>query len=108
MLTGLFITLGAVTAGFIAFWVISIVRGKKWRESGLGPIDIGIGFVTNFLDTLGIGSFATMSACFKLFGLVRDEQFRHVFVSHRRRFEAHQPRPSSCTTYPRCLVHYWS
>jgi uncharacterized membrane protein YfcA len=38
------------------------------------PIDYLLGLGINFLDTLGIGSFATMSACFKLFGLVRDEQ----------------------------------
>ena len=32
-----------------------------------------IGFVTNFFDTLGIGSFATTTALFRLFGLVPDE-----------------------------------
>jgi uncharacterized membrane protein YfcA len=74
MLIGLFVTLAIVTAGFIAVWVISVVRGRKWRESGLGPIDIGIGFFTNFLDTLGIGSFATTTTMFRLGKLVPDEQ----------------------------------
>jgi len=32
-----------------------------------------IGFGTNFFDTLGIGSFATTTAIFRLFGLVPDE-----------------------------------
>ncbi len=74
MLIGLFVALGIFTAGFIGVWVVSIVRGKKWRESGLGPIDIGIGFITNFLDTLGIGSFATTTTMFRLGKLVPDEQ----------------------------------
>lgn len=38
------------------------------------PIQLAIGFVTNFLDTLGIGSFATTTAAYKLFNIVRDEQ----------------------------------
>jgi uncharacterized membrane protein YfcA len=39
-----------------------------------GPLDLAIGFAANFLDTLGIGSFATTTAMYKLFGLVRDEE----------------------------------
>jgi uncharacterized membrane protein YfcA len=34
---------------------------------------VAIGFVTNFFDTLGIGSFATTTAAFKLLRIVRDE-----------------------------------
>jgi uncharacterized membrane protein YfcA len=37
------------------------------------PFQIGIGFVTNFLDALGIGSFATTTAAFKVSGTVADE-----------------------------------
>ena len=37
------------------------------------PLDLLIGFVTNFFDTLGIGSFATTTAVFRLFRLVPDE-----------------------------------
>ena len=33
-----------------------------------------IGFGTNFFDTLGIGSFATTTTVFRLFGVVPDEQ----------------------------------
>jgi len=36
-------------------------------------VDVLIGFVTNFLDTLGIGSFATTTAAFRIFRLVPDE-----------------------------------
>jgi uncharacterized membrane protein YfcA len=38
------------------------------------PIQLAIGFVTNFLDTLGIGSFATTTASYKLFNVVPDEK----------------------------------
>jgi uncharacterized membrane protein YfcA len=37
------------------------------------PLDLAIGFVTNFFDTLGIGSFATTTALYRLFRLVPDE-----------------------------------
>src|SRR5258706_447929 len=37
------------------------------------PLHVGIGFVTDFLDTLGIGSFASTTAMFKLGHVVDDE-----------------------------------
>ena len=37
------------------------------------PLELLIGFVTNFFDTLGIGSFAPTTAVFRLFRLVPDE-----------------------------------
>ncbi|MFN8058610.1 MAG: sulfite exporter TauE/SafE family protein [Vicinamibacterales bacterium] len=37
-------------------------------------IHVAIGFLTNFFDTLGIGSFATTTTLFRLFGLVPDER----------------------------------
>jgi uncharacterized membrane protein YfcA len=36
------------------------------------PAQIGLGFVTNFFDTLGIGSFAPTTAAFKMFKMVPD------------------------------------
>ena len=36
------------------------------------PLQIGVGAVTNFLDTLGIGSFATTTAMFRLWKMVPD------------------------------------
>lgn len=41
--------------------------------AALTPLNVVIAFVTNFLDTLGIGSFATTTAAFRLFRLVPDE-----------------------------------
>lgn len=79
MKAALLLALAIVTASYILFWTLTIVRG---RRSATGPrpgsmpgwLDAGIGFITNFFDTLGIGSFATTSSFFKLWGLVRDEQ----------------------------------
>ena len=47
-------------------------RGARPRRHR-PPLDLLIGFVTNFFDTLGIGSFATTTAAFRLFRLVPDE-----------------------------------
>lgn len=38
------------------------------------PLGIAIGFVVNFFDTLGVGSFATTTALFKFFKSVPDER----------------------------------
>lgn len=38
-----------------------------------GPARLAVGFATNFLDTLGIGSYATTTAAFKTWALVPDE-----------------------------------
>ena len=46
------------------------------RKRGLplpGALHAAVGFVTNFFDTLGIGSFATTASFFKLRKLVQDE-----------------------------------
>ena len=43
-------------------------------------VDLAIGFVTNFFDTLGIGSFATTTTLFKLFHLVPDERIPGTMI----------------------------
>lgn len=81
MKSALFIALGIFTASFVVIWIIGIVSARRDKHVGEGespakvpsPLDGAIGFVTNFFDTLGIGSFATTSSIFKFFGLVRDE-----------------------------------
>jgi uncharacterized membrane protein YfcA len=69
-------------AGFTVFYLIvlglGIARAKKAREEeaeevGPTPATVSTGFVTNFFDTLGIGSFATTTAIFRQWRLVRDE-----------------------------------
>jgi uncharacterized membrane protein YfcA len=74
MKTALFIALAITTVAFLVYWIAAIRRnsgGERWIP---GPVDALIGFVANFFDTLGIGSFATTTAIFKLRNLVRDEQ----------------------------------
>jgi len=73
MKTALFIGLGIFTLGYLLIW-IQQARHARQAASTPSPLDIGIGLFTNFLDTLGVGSFATTSSLFKLGGLVRDEQ----------------------------------
>jgi uncharacterized membrane protein YfcA len=73
MKAALFIALALFTGGFVFVWVRESIRARA-TLSKPSSLDYLTGLGVNFLDTLGIGSFATMSACFKLFGMVRDEQ----------------------------------
>jgi uncharacterized membrane protein YfcA len=61
---------------FVALWYIwrwwVLEHGRRTRR-GLRPVDLGIGFGTNFFDTLGIGSFAPTTAIFKLIRRMPDE-----------------------------------
>jgi uncharacterized membrane protein YfcA len=45
-----------------------------------GPLYLLIGFATNFLDTLGIGSFAPTTAVFRLWRLVDDEKIPGTMI----------------------------
>jgi uncharacterized membrane protein YfcA len=81
----LFIALGLFAAVFVGVWVSS-VRRLRAAPGPSGPDAAGgeaerhdpawalglIGFVVNFFDTLGIGSFATTTSIFKLRRLVPD------------------------------------
>jgi len=68
----LFIALGVITVLFVAAWVRS--ARKASGEGKPGPLGMAIGFVTNFFDTLGIGSFAPTTSIFKLKKMVPDEK----------------------------------
>jgi len=66
----LFVALGLIAVFFAVIWF-----SGKGRKAGFPSlIELGIGFVTNFFDTLGIGSFAPTTALFKFFRLVPDER----------------------------------
>lgn len=55
--------------------IVALVRAIPLHRAGWPkPIEAAIGFVTNFLDTLGIGSFATTTSMFKLWRLVPDQR----------------------------------
>jgi len=71
----------ALLVGLAALAVIFIIgwrRAAASRSTGPGTqqpslLQLTIGFVTNFFDTLGIGSFATTTAVFKMLKVVPDE-----------------------------------
>jgi uncharacterized membrane protein YfcA len=68
----LFVLLGIVALGFVAVWILWARRGGKtsrWPR----PVELAIGAVTDFFDTLGVGSFATTTSLYKLGRIVPDE-----------------------------------
>lgn len=61
----------------VALVVVWIRFGRPADDGDRGfptPMHLGLGFVINFFDTLGIGSFAPTTASFRLFKLVPDER----------------------------------
>jgi uncharacterized membrane protein YfcA len=71
--TWLFVAIGVVTVFYLWTWFSLTRRRKNPELTTPRPLDLGIGFVTNFFDTLGIGSFATTTSMYKLLKRVRDE-----------------------------------
>lgn len=71
--TGLLIALGGFTVFYLTVFVGSIMRRRTSEDVSPTPALLLIGFVTNFFDTLGIGSFATTTAAFRKWKLVADE-----------------------------------
>jgi uncharacterized membrane protein YfcA len=79
-LVGLWVALGAFTLYYLATWAIGAIRVRQVasappeaKTAGIPSIgQLGLGFVTNFFDTLGIGSFAPTTAIFKFFKMVPD------------------------------------
>src|SRR5687767_11327344 len=74
----------ATLIGFLVFYAVSwlIIASRRLAAKGHGSdapvrpnaLHLLIGFVTNFFDTLGIGSFATTTTAFKFWKLVPDQQ----------------------------------
>ena len=75
-------TLGVVATAFVIYVAIAIVRWHRDRATapeGLEPVTptptgLAVGFVTNFFDTLGIGSFATTTSIWRMGRTVPDEK----------------------------------
>ena len=79
MKTALFVSLALFTLWYLAALLGAVRRARRDQRDGKppiapGPLQLGLGFVANFFDTLGIGSFATTTAAFKLKNLVPDEK----------------------------------
>jgi uncharacterized membrane protein YfcA len=70
--TWLFIALGGFTVFYLYIW-ISAIRKKSAEGGSTGVAETIIGFIANFFDTLGIGSFATTTAMYRFRKLVPDE-----------------------------------
>src|SRR5580704_3044123 len=75
----LYIGLIVVALVMIVALIVALIRGlPRQRVAFPGPLSaataIGIGFATNFFDTLGIGSFATTTSLYKFLRFVPDER----------------------------------
>ena len=83
----LFVTLAALVFIYVARWWMALSRSRSLPPSALeraaapGMTHGAIGFITNFFDTLGIGSFATTTTIYKLRQLVPDERRERRFRS---------------------------
>jgi uncharacterized membrane protein YfcA len=71
----LLLALALLTLTYAVYWFVSARKSRGASGEGSRPslLLAAIGFVTNFFDTLGIGSFAPTTSIFKLRKLVPDE-----------------------------------
>ncbi len=72
VLTIVIIALSVVAIGFAVVWLREMPKLGGFVMPSIGHV--GIGLLTDFLDTLGIGSFAPTTSLFKFFKLVPDER----------------------------------
>ncbi len=72
ILTLVLVALALVAVTFAVLWFRE--ERKAFDRGFPTPVELVIGFVTDFLDTLGIGSFAPTTSMFKFFKLVPDEK----------------------------------
>ena len=70
----LLVALGLIVAVYVAYWALAVRRAAATGAIVPGFFDLAIGFVTNFFDTLGIGSFAPTTSIYKFRRSVRDEK----------------------------------
>jgi uncharacterized membrane protein YfcA len=61
-------------AYILRWWWLERARGQPKQKRLPRASDLAVGFITNFFDTLGIGSFAPATAWFKLRARMPDEQ----------------------------------
>jgi len=73
MIIGVLGALGVFALGFAGYFIKDLLANKDNLEKETNfSIAAGIGFITNFLDTLGIGSFAPMTALLRGFKQIQD------------------------------------
>jgi uncharacterized membrane protein YfcA len=66
------VILGIMTGSFGFYYITDVFRNRKTFSGKAWSGLLGTGFITNFFDTLGIGSFAQQTAIFKFFKLIDD------------------------------------
>ena len=71
-IVALFVALGIVAVGFSVVWARELHRRGDWTWPGLYLLFVG--FLTDFLDALGVGSFATTTTLYRLAGAVDDKK----------------------------------
>jgi uncharacterized membrane protein YfcA len=74
VIAALFIALGVLTVVYLVVWTTEARRQPDTPDRGAPDAErVAVGFVANFFDALGIGSFATSTTYFRLRKLVADE-----------------------------------
>ena len=63
--TTLLFVLAAIAACFVAFWGFALARSARTDRIRPTLYELLVGFVTDFFDTLGIGSFATTTSFYR-------------------------------------------
>jgi uncharacterized membrane protein YfcA len=77
----LLFALGVFAVVYVVFLGVELVRRRRAQLASGGTVESDVptvgglttGFVTNFLDTLGIGSYATTTSIFRFWKMVPDE-----------------------------------
>jgi uncharacterized membrane protein YfcA len=74
----LLVSLLAIVVFYLCYWFFA-VRRQRAAAGDHGslapqPVTLGISFIANFFDTLGIGSYATTTSMFRFWNVVRDEK----------------------------------
>jgi len=71
--TGLLLCLAVVAVGFSAYWLRRLRQAKRSGSIAPTPYQLLVGFVTDFFDTLGIGSFAVTTSFYRARHTIPDE-----------------------------------
>jgi uncharacterized membrane protein YfcA len=72
----LILLLIAIAIAYHAFWFLTERQRRRSRQESTKPrpLAMGIAFIANFFDTLGIGSYATTTSMSKLWNVMPDER----------------------------------
>lgn len=70
--TGILLALGLLGAAFVYRWIAALRAGEPHRFPVPTAYEAFVGLLTDFFDTLGVGSFATTTSLFRLRKVVPD------------------------------------